>query len=312
MKQDGTRSGLQNTGETEARQLLTLWIDGKSKPTARAYLSDLRRFAELEGKTVENAVRDLLSESSRMAHKSLLSHVLALRRGGHAPATINRRMATFRSLLKLARMVGLINWTVEIKNERTIRYRDTRGPGLAAISKLLKNLPNNPTGKRDRAIIRLMIDLGLRRNEIAELENDDYEGDSLAVVGKGHREATILSVPEPTQLAINNWLSIRPPESNGRLFVGVRGRHAGQPMTGGGLYKMLQRRAEEAGLESMRPHGIRHTAITQAAQIVAEEGMSFKEVKQFSRHSDIRTAEIYCDRERNTQGLIARKIAEVV
>ncbi len=309
---DETRTGLQNTGEAETKQLLELWIDGKSGPTARAYLSDLRAFAKLEGQTVECAVSNLLSESPRKAHKSLLSHVILLRGGGYAPATINRRMASFRSLLKLARMIGLIDWSVEIKNERTIRYRDTRGPGLAAVSKLLKSLPDNPTGKRDRAIIRLMIDLGLRRNEIAELENDDYEGESLEVIGKGYREATILSVPEPTQLAIDNWLIIRPPGSNGRIFVGISGRHAGQPMTGGGLYKMLQRRAKEAGLEPIRPHGIRHTAITQAAEIVAKEGMSFKEVTQFSRHSDIRTAEVYCDRVRNTQGLIARKIAEVV
>ena len=56
-------ANLQNTGEAETKQLLKLWIDGKSGPTARAYLADLRAFAELEGKTVESAVSDLLSGS---------------------------------------------------------------------------------------------------------------------------------------------------------------------------------------------------------------------------------------------------------
>jgi integrase/recombinase XerC len=47
-------------------------------------------------------------------------------------ATINRRLAALRSLVKLTNTLGLVSWTLAVENVKAQAYRDTRGPGLNA------------------------------------------------------------------------------------------------------------------------------------------------------------------------------------
>jgi len=59
------------------------------------------------------------------------------------------------------------------------------------------------------------------------------------------------------------------------------------------------------------PHGIRHTAITEACKVAAANGIGLEEVLDFSRHSrsSVAILMIYRDRERNIQGQLASCIA---
>jgi len=96
---------------------------------------------------------------------------------GLAPATVNRRLAALRSLVALARTLGLVGWTLEVGSVKAERYRDTRGPGVAAVRRLLAAVEGrvDPKALRDRAILRLLFDLGLRRAEVVgfDLEHLD-------------------------------------------------------------------------------------------------------------------------------------------
>ena len=49
---------------------------------------------------------------------------------GSPPATIARRLASLRSVVKLARTLGRVTWTIDIASPKAEAYRDTRGPGL--------------------------------------------------------------------------------------------------------------------------------------------------------------------------------------
>jgi len=76
--------------------------------------------------------------------------------------TINRRLATLRSLTKFARLVGWIVWKLEIPGLKTQTYRDTSGPRSNAYRRMLSRVDLNSSRKtvRDCAILRLLHDLG--------------------------------------------------------------------------------------------------------------------------------------------------------
>ena len=55
-----------------------------------------------------------------------------------APATVNRRLAAIRSLTKLARLLGVVPWAIEVQDEPQGTLRDTRGPGVKTVAEMLR------------------------------------------------------------------------------------------------------------------------------------------------------------------------------
>jgi integrase len=62
----------------------------------------------------------------------------------------------------------------------------------------------------------------------------------------------------------------------------------------------------------LRPHGIRHTVITEVVKVTARGGISLDHAMDFSRHAKIDTILQYHDRERNVCGKIARSVSETI
>ena len=122
--------------------------------------------------------------------------------------------------------------------------------------------------RRDAAIIRVLLDTGGRRSEIAGLrwtpddgETNDVDLDQgyLRVMGKGRR-ARILPIGPKAVKAIDRYLRVRdkrPQAALPWLWLGHHG-HAGQ-LTGSGIEQMVRRRGKEAGLGNIHPHQLRHT-----------------------------------------------------
>ncbi|WP_067721630.1 tyrosine-type recombinase/integrase [Nocardia yamanashiensis] len=113
--------------------------------------------------------------------------------------------------------------------------------------------------RRDTAIIRLMADIGPRVGEIATLEIDalDFQENTVLVLGKGRRPRT-LPFGDKTRIALRRYLRIRArhpkaANDNAALWLGKRGK-----MTGWGIYQILERRAEAAGIKHLHPHQLRH------------------------------------------------------
>ena len=82
----------------------------------------------------------------------------------------------------------------------------------------------------------------------------------------------------------------------------------GYRLTGTSLYRIVRRLGEQVGLK-VRPHGLRHTAITEACKLAQAKGMGLEEVLDFSRHRDVKVLMVYRDRERNVQGQLATLVA---
>lgn len=299
------------TGNGMERSLVQAWLSGRSPETLRAYGADLDDFARFVGTgNLDVAAKRLLSLSPGNANALVLEYRTHLIERGLASATINRRLASLRSLLKLGRTFGLVTWTLEIENVKSRAYRDTRGPGLYVVRAMLEKLDERGGKKavRDRAIVRLLFDLGLRRGEVVRLNLEDIDGDAIQILGKGRTEKEILSLAEPTKEALQAWIEIRGSEA-GPLFTSLdRARKGSGRLSSSGVYRLVLNLGAEVGVKT-RPHGLRHTAITEAVKAGQANGMDLTEVLDFSRHANVGTLQIYRDRETNRQGKLTKLIA---
>ena len=111
--------------------------------------------------------------------------------------------------------------------------------------------------RRDMAILRLLIDTGMRRGELASLqvENIDWDNETVAVLGKGRRPRLCPFGRKAAQ-ALDRYLRARAKRDDIRLpnlWLGRRGA-----LTDSGVHQVVKHRAAQAGLDHAYTHLFRH------------------------------------------------------
>jgi site-specific recombinase XerD len=114
--------------------------------------------------------------------------------------------------------------------------------------------------RRDRAIIRLFIDTGIRLGEMACLTLGDVDLDSMQVVhvhGKGDRWRAV-PIGDKTAEELGRYLRSRrshpQADRTDGLWLGLKGQ-----LSDSGINQLIKRRAEQAGVEGLHAHRFRHT-----------------------------------------------------
>lgn len=93
-----------------------------------------------------------------------------------SPASVNRALATLRSISKLARMLGLISWYLEVPGVTSERRRYTRGPSVDEIRKMVAaTSADTETETRDAAIVVALFSLGLPVSELCALRREELD-----------------------------------------------------------------------------------------------------------------------------------------
>jgi integrase/recombinase XerC len=222
---------------------------------------------------------------------------------GLSASAINLRLTVLRGLVKKARRHGLIDWELDVPNIATENVHEATGPGMELLNRMLEaaKAQSGPLGRRNYAIIRLAGELGLRRKEIVGLDFDDVDlvTRTIRIRGKARRQLETLSCTPTTTDALGRWLEVRPKPRDGRaLFTNLI---PGRPtrLTGSAVYEIVRGLGREVlpkgSRRRVRPHGIRHTAITEAVRKAKEVGLAREEVQKFSRHRDFRMVARYLD-----------------
>jgi len=294
------------TGATVTADLVGLFYSryqAASLRNVRGSLADFARFLGAEPAAVPGV---LLAHGNGPANALVLRYRAdLLERVGSG--TVNRRLSAVRSLVDLARTVGAIMWALDVPGVKEEKYRDTRGPGLDGVSKLMAEVDRRQDHKavaaiRDRALLRLINGMGLRRAEVVSLDLDhvDLDGCALEVLGKGKRERARLSVPPWARAALAAWIEVRG-TAPGPLFVSIgKAGRLGDRLTGDGVRFILAGIGASVGVK-VRPHGLRHTAIT----ALLDSGADVRDVQKFSRHADLNTLMIYDDNREDKFGKMA-------
>jgi integrase/recombinase XerC len=285
------------------------FLAGRSPRTVEAYRQDLVDFTRYIGaKDTEEAVRLLLSHGRGRANETAYAYRADLLARGLSPSTVNRRLAALRSVVKLSRLFGLTDFDLDVEGVKSQPYRDTRGPALEQVRRLLGQLATrkDPKGLRDYALARLLYDLGLRRGEAVALDlaDVDLEAGTISVLGKGRTEREALTLPEPTKGALEAWVLVRGAEA-GALFTNFDRAGKGGRLSGRSVARVLSALGDKVGLV-VRPHGLRHSAITTALDLT---GGNVRSVQKFSRHRDLRVLLRYDDNRQNLAAEVARLVA---
>lgn len=149
-------------------------------------------------------------------------------------------------------IVPLTRAEVEALLRACERSRSYRRPGKRECDH------TRPTGVRDRAMILLLLDCGLRASELCSLRIADYDAKNRRVLafGKGDKERS-LPVSPATAKALWEYMAAERKEArpDELLFLGV----GGVPLTRSGLGQVLASLGERAGVANVHPHRFRHT-----------------------------------------------------
>lgn len=172
-------------------------------------------------------------------------------------------------------------------------------------------------GKRDYAILSLMLTGGLRTIEIVRANIEDLRtvGDSTAlfIQGKGRQERNeFVKIMRPVEEAIREYLKTRPKSTKDTdpLFTSLSNNSRGERLTTRSASRIVKSRFKSAGFDSERltAHSTRHTAVTLALL----NGESLEEVQQFARHSSINTTLIYAHNLERVKNTCEQTIANAI
>lgn len=140
---------------------------------------------------------------------------------------------------------------------------------------------------RDRAVICLLLDSGLRIAELTALSVGDLDfGRFMVHVQRGKRDKERYSLFQVvTAGVLKEWMLQRAPVSAAdRVFVDRSGR----PLTESGVFKIVRRAAQAAGVK-VSPHRLRHTFATE----YLDAGGKLEDLQLLMGHEHISTTMVY-------------------
>lgn len=272
---------------------------GLSVATARGYVDAVRGF--VVGRQVDG---DL--ELAGLSAGEVTAFVVATC-PGQTRGSARMTVTALRSLLGFLHVDGVLGESLVAAVPSAASWRLTGLPkGLepGEVSRLLACCDRRTrTGRRDFAVLMLLIRLGVRAGEVAglELEDIDWRAGELVVVGKGDRRER-LPLPDDVGQALVGYLQHgRPATADGRrVFVRVRAPHG--PMTTAAVSHVVFAAGRRAGLGTVRAHRLRHTAATQ----LLAAGAPLVEIGQLLRHRSQLTTAIYAKVDREALRTLAR------
>jgi len=144
---------------------------------------------------------------------------------------------------------------------------------------------------RDLALVGLMLLDGLRSCEVLALQLEDVQpaDGQMRVLGKGSKQRVVPLPPEILEV-LGNYLRLERPLTNSpALFISLKGRQRGQPVTPAGLRSLFRHHRVLSRVRHANPHRLRHTF----GSDMVRAGMSLHALQHLMRHSQIHTTMLY-------------------
>jgi site-specific recombinase XerD len=199
-----------------------------------------------------------------------------------APGTINVRLAAVRRLAYEAADSGLLSPELaagirRVKGSKKLGVRLGNWLTVREARTLLQ-LPDEHTlkGKRDRAILAILLGCGLRRGELTELTLDHIQRreDHWAIIDLIGKAGHVRTVPMPdwVKRTIDDWL-IAAGISHGKIFRCVcrKGMVWGNHMTEKVVWHVVKQYSQQLGISKLALHDLRATNVV-ASRVCGTEG----------------------------------------
>ncbi len=244
---------------------------------------------------LEHFTRSLGDSPPEQADRDAIERYLAsLRADGRAGSTIARRLAALRAFYRHEQLIGarLDNPAAEIPSPRRVR-RLPRTLSASEVERLVDAAAGTtPRALRDSALVELLYGSGLRVSEAVGLDVAAVDLDERLVVclGKGGKQR-VVPIGRSAAEGVRRYLARGRPYLDRRhrpeLFLNAKGG----PLTRAGVFFLLRRIAEQAGLDPARvhPHLLRHSFATH----LLEGGADLRSVQEMLGHANLATTELY-------------------
>ena len=248
----------------------------------------------------KHGIRPCTLEIGHLDIATLLEFLEHLERDrGNGVRTRNARLAAIKAFFRFLefRRPGYLDLAAQV---REVPAKKGDVPLIGSLdraeTRALLDAPDPGTvaGTRDRAMLCLTYNAGLRVSELVGLALDDLKMpalDEVHIIGKGRRER-ILPLWKETRSALRDWLAIRPKSADRHLFLNAMGTG----MTRRGFAKRLSLHAQTAAhtvpsitRKTVSPHLLRHACALHTLEATGD----VRKVSLWLGHSSLQTTEMY-------------------
>jgi integrase len=219
---------------------------------------------------------------------------------GAAMSSINQELSALRRMFRNAAEAGFVERekaedAAQVENARALGVR--AGHWLTADqAKALLLAPDEKTGKgkRDRAILAVLIGCGLQREELVLLNVEDIQLREERwvipdLVGKGGR-VRLVPIPAWVKERLDLWTTSGAIREK-RIFRALRkhGAVSSESLSVSAIWRLVPEHAQAAGIQHLTPHDLRRTC----AKLCRKIGGNLEQIQFLLRHSSIQTTEKY-------------------
>ena len=254
--------------------------------TAIAYKNDLLQFSDFLEKEVSDG--DLLNAN----HLSVRSWIAQLMDSGLAARSVNRKLSSLKSFYKYLLKNGII---------KTNPLQKVQGPKTpkklpvfvdeSQMQKLFEGIEfeEGYTGARDKLILDILYQTGIRRAELINLkeQNVDLYNLTIKVLGKRNKER-IIPISLELKRNLEAYFKVKKSEGldNPLLFVSPKNK----AMKESEVYKLVKKYLSAiTTLGKKSPHVLRHTFATH----LLNNGADINAVKELLGHASLAATQVY-------------------
>lgn len=284
-------SGPERTMELNKADLIRAFIDSQDvrETSKETYRKTLKQFLIwIEGKGITSPTRE-----------TILEYKDYLRDRGLSPLSLTAYIVVVRKFFEWTEgMKYYPNIAKGIKGGKRIRGFKKDSLTVDQVRDLLASIEGESlAGKRDFALLNLLIRTGLRTIEVIRADVKDIRQQGgvalLWIQGKGREDKDQFVILTKESLRpLYEYLKARKNKSKkAPLFTSISNRNSGERLTTRTMRGIVKDRLRKIGIESDRltAHSLRHTAIT----LSLKAGATIQEAQALGRHTNINTTLIY-------------------
>jgi integrase/recombinase XerC len=254
-----------------------------SPHTIKGYKTDLIEFSDYCHRYFNISIQ-------QVNHKIVRSWFAQMMEEGCEPSTVHRKSSTLKSFFKFLMVNGLLEKSpMDLVPLPKLKKNLPKFVDQKSLDVLLNELefPDNYEGKRDKLIIDLFYQTGIRQSELIELNvNDiDFGQQQIKVLGKRNKER-IIPISNSLIETIKEFITYRKTDSVENLMLTA----VGQKLYPKLVYKIVNKYLSKVTTLSQRsPHVLRHSFATH----MLNNGAELNSIKELLGHINLSATQVY-------------------